>query len=172
MQSLNTTQKKQVRHIIGSFWNKIIKIENLLDDGDNDDWKSILMSILIALFLELVLCIYSFSSLKNWRMKSYWATINCSKMASFTPHILLTYKEFTFYNKKHTHIYIVYISQPIFLRIYFSLFATSYWGCFIRFQHLSSTFPIFWFCKMGLMTLAAQPLFILWQKLWKFDMKK
>ena len=39
------------------------QIETLLDDGDNDDWKSILMGIINVLFLELVL--YSFSFLNN-----------------------------------------------------------------------------------------------------------
>ena len=39
-------------------------------------------------------------------------------MASFTPHILLTYKEFTFYNKKHTHTYISYIYHNPFFSEY------------------------------------------------------
>ena len=39
--------------------------ETLLDDGDNDDWKQILMGILNVLFLKLDLRIYSFSFLKN-----------------------------------------------------------------------------------------------------------
>ena len=57
---------KQVRHIIVKLLILQMRQKNtLLDDGDNDDWKKILMGILNVLLLGLTLCIYSFSVLKN-----------------------------------------------------------------------------------------------------------
>ena len=66
---LQIKAKEQFRHTIIYQQHFEIKLlilqmsqkEPLLDDGDNDDWKSILMGILNV--LKLVLCIYSLSFL-------------------------------------------------------------------------------------------------------------
>ena len=69
--AITENKKRQPYHIPLAFWDKIIDFtdepekNSLLDYDDRDDWKLILMGNPNVLFLELVLCIYSFSYLKN-----------------------------------------------------------------------------------------------------------
>ena len=134
------------------------------------------MSTLNLLFLELILCII-FNFIRNWSMKSYSATITCSRTMPFVPHDLLTpkgvphglliQKEFKFYNRIHQSA-IFRNFKPIFLKICFSLVVTFVLKLWLSALTLSVTFLIF---KQGLITFVALPVFILNANFWKVIMK-
>ena len=75
-----------------------------LDDGDNDDWKYILMGILNVLLLKLILCIYSCSFLKKLKHTILFSHSNWLQNELMDSYILLTHKGFTFYNKNQIYI--------------------------------------------------------------------
>ena len=110
-------------------------------------------------------------------MKSYSATITCSRTMPFVPHDLLTpkgvphglliQKEFKFYNRIHQSA-IFRNFKPIFLKICFSLVVTFVLKLWLSALTLSVTFLI---SKLGLINFVALPVFILNANFWEVIMK-
>ena len=100
-------------------------------------------------------------------MKSYSATITCSRMASLDPHSFLTPKGFKFYNKTHIK---CYFGKP---QTHFSR-DVLFIGCDIFPQVMVILFAflvLFAFLFAFLITLENLPVSILRAKLWKFVTK-
>ena len=115
---------------------------------------SFLGGIISVLFLELVLCIYSFIFLKKLKQVVLFSHYNLFQNGLNIYYIYIILCIILYY------IYIFIYYKKIFSECAFQFFIscnnfpkvikiTSYWEYFIRFQHSSSTFIVF---KISLMT--------------------
>ena len=103
---------------------------------------------------------YSLSSLRNWSMQFYSATLSCSIMTSLAPNNLSTPKGYKFYNKIHIKWHFVKLQRHFFQDLFLI-------GCNIFLQVMVICLHLIKHVPLGFNTFVAPSVCILRAKLWK-----